>query len=191
MTKKLSKKEARLQRKLEKLAKNTEKNVRLSDSVEVKDKYIRVSVKPKLEKNPRAVSPLNYKTCYFSWCHTQSDIDGSWTWKGGEPRAWSEDEYNKTIAPHFCSYDGDSWNDVEQKDYNGKGGIRKLLNKYQPLSSVCIEAQERWKSLDDLSQFDEFFRFRLGSDRRVWGVRIQHHFYMVWYERYHQICPVK
>lgn len=191
MTKKQSKKEARLQRKLDKLAKNTQKSVRLSDSVEVKDKFIRVSVKPKLEKTPRSVSPLNYKECYFSWCHTQSDIDGSWTWKGSEPRAWSESEYTNTIAPHFRSYEGDSWNDVEQKDYNGKGGIRKLLNKYQPLSSVCIEAQERWKSLDALSQFDEFFRFRLGSDRRVWGVRIQHHFYMVWYERYHQICPIK
>jgi hypothetical protein len=41
-----------------------------------------------------------------------------------------------------------------------------------------------------LAEFEELFRLRLGSNRRIWGVRIQHHFYMVWYERSHKICPI-
>jgi hypothetical protein len=190
MTKKLSKKEARLQKKIEKLAKKDKKNVRLSSSVEINDKFIRVSTKPSLEKVPRSKSPSNYKECYFSWCDTYSDTDGLWSWKNDEPRAWTDEEFTTIIQPHMQSHASDSWNEVETKSYNGSGGFRKLLNKYQPLTSVHGEAQNRWSELEGLSQFDEFFRFRLGSERRIWGVRLQHHFYMVWYERHHQICPV-
>jgi len=50
------------------------------------------------------------------------------------------------------------------------------------VDSLHVEAQKRWYELE-LSQFDELFRLRLGSKKRIWGVRIEHHFYMIWYER--------
>jgi hypothetical protein len=184
------KKEVRLQKKVEKQLKQKEKNIRLSSDVEFIDKYIRVMSLPSLDKNPRAKSPDNYKECYLTWCSSHKDVDGEWTWEHNEPRQWQESEYTELIEPHLNSYINDPWKIVESKTYNGSGNVRKLLNKYQPLDSVCNEAQIRWFDLDLVSQFDEFFRFRMGTNRRAWGIRIQHHFYLVWYERHHQICPI-
>ena len=46
----MSKREARLQRQLDKLAKNQEKNIRLSSNIEIKEKYIRANVNWTLDK---------------------------------------------------------------------------------------------------------------------------------------------
>jgi len=187
MERKESRGEARLRKKIDKLTVEKQKNVRLSNSVEISNKYIRSSVKPDLTKTPRSKSPENYKICYFSWCATQSDTVGRWKW--GEERQWSDREYSRTIKARMDSYNNNCWNDVETMTYNGKGGVRKLLNKYQPLDSLCANARARWLELETLSEFEELFRFRLGTDKRIWGIRIQHHFFMVWYEREHRICP--
>ncbi len=163
-----TKKEKRLKRNLEKIAKQKEKSVRLSSSVEIHDKYIRSSYKPDLTKTPRFAVPENYKKHYFSWCSTQSDIVGKWEWD--EERLWSEDEYTNTIFSHLNSHNNNSWSEVESKTYNGRYGFRKLLNKYQQLDTICDEAQIRWMDLEFLSQFEELFRFRLGTDKRIWFV---------------------
>lgn len=188
MKKELTKKELRLQKKLEKLEKQKKKGVRLSSAVKIEDKYIRSRHKPDLVKAPRSPQPDNYKNHYFAWCCSQADVNEHWSW--GEPRHWSSEEYTGTIKPHMDSHNNDSWSEVELKTYNGKDGYRKRLNKYQPLDSLNDEAKTRWSELELVSQFEEMFRLRLGDKKRIWGVRIQHHFYMVWYEREHKICPV-
>jgi hypothetical protein len=185
----MNKKEIRLQRKLEKQVKRTGKSVRLSQEIEIKDKYIRSSVSPDLTKIARYPSPDNYKKYYFSWCNTHSDKENHWSW--GEPRAWSDDEYKNTIKSTLDNSINNSWQEVEAKTYNGSGGFRKILNKYQSLDSICNEAQLRWCDADYISQFEELFRFRVGSGKRIWGIRVQHHFFVVWYERQHKICPIK
>lgn len=184
-----SKKERRLQKQLEKLTKQKEKSVRLASSIEIKEKYIRSTQVPDIKKLPRSPDPSNYKNHYFQWCASHADIKGVWEW--GENRSWSKEEHEFGITPHLNALNNNHWADVERQTYNGSGGYRKLLNKYQPLDSTCDEAQIRWLDLELVSQFEELFRFRLGSHRRIWGIRVQHHFFMVWYERHHQICPVK
>ena len=185
---KMSKKEKRLKRKIKKLVKENEKKVRLSSSVIIKDKYIRANFKPKLSKTPRVTSPNTYKNYYFSWSDSKADREGLWSWN--EQRQWTDIEYSNTIKLHMDSYINNAWDDVEIKTYNGKDGHRKPLNKYQPLSSICKEARKRWMNLKPWAQFEELFRLRLGSNKRVWGIRIEHHFFLVWYERNHKICPV-
>lgn len=189
MTKRPSKKEARLLRKAAKEPKKIEKSVRLSSSIEIKDKYIRASIKPDLVKIPRSTSPNNYREYYLTWCVSNSDTDDDWSWN--EPRQWSDAEFTETIKPHMDGCSSNAWKDIEVHSYNGKKGFRKLSNKHQPLNSICEEAQSRWLSLEGLLEFDELFRFRLGTNKRIWGVRILHHFYLVWYERNHLICPIK
>lgn len=189
MAKRPSKSEARLARQNAKLLKNSAKSVRLSSTVDIKDKFIRATVTPDLTKAARsAVSVHNYKDCYLTWCNSHSDLDGEWSWS--EPRGWSEDEFKSDIKPHFDSFTSVPWSEVESATYNGADKIRKALNKYQPLDSLCDEAQIRWWDLELVSEFEDLFRFRLGSNKRAWGIRIQHHFYLVWYERNHQICPI-
>lgn len=188
MGSKTRKKEARLKKKLEKLSKTNIKNARLSDNIDIRNKYVSSSEIPDLTKTPRSKSPDNYKKFCFRWSDNHSDTKGYWSWQ--EPRQWNANEYTNKIKPHMDLHKNDSWNEVENKRYNGKEKFRKLLNKYQHLESICREAQKRWLSLGLLSQFEVLFRMRLGTDRRIWGIRIQHHFYLVWYERNHKICPI-
>lgn len=183
-----SKKEKRLRKRIERQKRNNIKNARLSDKVEIKNKYIRSSVKPDLTKSPRITTEHNYKNNYFEWDAGHSDTDGNWSWQ--EPRQWGSWEYLNTIKHHMDSHTNNAWSEVEAFTYSGKQKYRKHLNKYQGVESICPEAQERWMSLENLAQFEELFRMRLGGGKRIWGVRVQHLFFLVWYERYHKICPV-
>ena len=187
--KKMSKKEDRIKRQNEKKLKDQQKKVRLAKNVEVSSKLIRVTEKPDLTKIPRSVDADNYKNHYFSWCVTKADLEGVWSW--GEARRWEEEEYLNTIEPHFQALDNNSWQEVETQTYNGASNQRKNLNKYQRLNSICEEAQQRWQDIEIISQFEVLFRLRLGTSRRIWGVRVQHHFFIVWYERYHKIYPIE
>lgn len=184
----MSKKDERIQRQLEKMAKRRDKDLRLSQGITIADKFIRISSTPDIKKKVSATLPDGYKNYYFSWCKTHSDTSGIWTW--GEHRQWTQEEESQQINPTLNGYNNCSWNEIEEHTYNGKHKARRRLNKAQSLDSLCPEAQERWLSLDHLSQFEEVFRFRTGTDRRLWGVRVQHHFFLVWYERQHLICPI-
>ena len=185
----MSKKEERIKRQNEKKLKDQQKKVRLAKNVEVSSKLIRITEKPDLRKIPRSVDADNYKNHYFSWCVSEADLEGVWSW--GEARKWEEEEYSRIIEPHFQALDNNSWQEVETQTYNGASNQRKNLNKYQRLNSICEEAQQRWQDIEIISQFEVLFRLRLGTSRRIWGVRVQHHFFIVWYERHHQIYPLE
>lgn len=189
MSQKLSKSEERIKRKNEKSLKQQTKNVRLAQNVIITSKPIRIETKPDITKLPRIqVDNIDYKDCALSWDTNLADTEGKWTW--GELRQWSTQESCDIIEPHFLALANNTWKEIETLTYNGSGRHRRLLNKHQPLESICNEAQQRWIEDDTRSQFEELFRFRLGTNRRVWGIRFQHHFFMIWYERHHRICPI-
>jgi len=185
---KLKPKERRLLRDIQKKEKNKAKNIRLVARVTIPDSSIRVIHKPVLGKDLRSKSAGNYKSQRLTWCITEADLDGVWGW--AESRQWTDDEYSRIIEPRFAGYKNNTWGQVEEDTYNGKNEARRRLNKGQPLNSLCDEAQDRWLENDKLAIYDTPFRFRLGTDRRVWGIRIQTHFFAIWYERYHKICPI-
>jgi hypothetical protein len=190
MPPKQSKSEKRLEKLIQKIEKNKPNNVKLASGITPSSKSIRVDWKPELVKNPRLITPIdNYRNTYFSWCISHADRDGHWSW--GEPRNWIDEEYTNEIENHFQNLSNNTWNEIENQKYNGAHNFQKLLNKYQPLDSICDEAQLRWQNDPDLAQFDQLFRFRRGTYKRIWGVRIMHHFYTVWYERNHRICPIE
>lgn len=184
---KLSKAEARLKRKIAKQTKSKEKNVRLIEKVPVTDRLIRSEV-PDIIKIPRGVDSLNYKDRPFEWNISRADLLGDWSW--GEPRCWSDEEYLNIVERHFNAQLNNTWQQVEAQTYNGSNGKRKRCNKYQPIDSLTQEAQLRWMENDELAQFEHLFRCRLGTNRRVWGIRVTNHYFLVWYERYHNICPI-
>lgn len=187
MSHRLTPKERRLQRDLERKTKAQEKNARLANSVTITNN-LRSAVIPPFTKTPRTtIRPDSYKKFEFTWCKSISDEVGQWSWH--EPRSWTNEEYQSNIINHFNSVSNKSWNEVEDMRYNGKRGVRKRLHKHQPTNSICNEAQRRWSELE-FDQYEEMFKLRLGSTKRIWGIRIKSHFYMIWYEREHKICPV-
>ena len=185
----LSKSESREKRKKEKQEKNKSKNIRLSSSIIFPEREIRTTAIPEItSRSPRSgISEFDYLDKVFEWNVLHADLEGDWSWN--EPRQWSDCEFAGIIEPHFNSMLNNTWREVENQKYNGKGGHRKKLNKYQSINSICKEAQQRWKENDTICQFEDLFRCRLGTYRRTWGIRILNHYFLIWYERNHNICP--
>lgn len=117
-----------------------------------------------------------------TWCVRRFDGIGEWTW--GEPRAWQEAEWAEDIEPKFKEFQQLSWKEVMAMSSD----TGHNMHHHQDLDTLAEEAQSRWMALD-LEQYDNLFRFRLGNKKRAWGIVVQAHFFMVWWERDHKIYP--
>jgi hypothetical protein len=81
-----------------------------------------------------------------------------------------------------------TWGEIWQQQ---TGGDRRRgpKHKYVPMDHLCGEAQSSLSELqlDDAS--DDWFRFRLGNMRRLWGIIEGRIFYPVWWDPRHEVCP--
>lgn len=185
MAKKPSKSEARLSRQAKKEAQRKQE-VRQPPSLKIPDKKPRMQVSPRYEKQP-LVPTVNADSLPYSWSVGHADKNGVWTW--GESRDWNLSE-DADIHKLLNDYSGLKWSEVRARTYNGKNKARRRLNKEQPLDSLCREAQQRFLSNDIFAQFENVFRFRHGTKKRIWGIRSSGCFYIIWFERQHKICPI-
>ncbi len=153
----------------------------------------KVPITPKDRENKLKKIPIFKKKpaiydSSMTWCTELSDIDGSWGW--GEQRSWSEKEWEEEILRELGALAKLTWSEIAKMETGeGKGKKRRKRHHPQAVSSIIPEAQERWKELN-LEQFDTSYRFRLGGAKRAWGFQCGAHFYLIWYERNHQIYPV-
>ncbi|WP_431048279.1 hypothetical protein [Roseateles sp. L2-2] len=121
----------------------------------------------------------------MTWCTTRADKDDHWSW--GEPRAWSEEEWDETIHPPMRDLAGLTWGEIDKL---ASGSGHKMHHLHE-VGDLIEEAQQRWVSLD-LDQFDSVFRFRLsGQKRRAWGFIVDAHFHFVWWDREHSLYPTE
>ncbi|WP_421227110.1 hypothetical protein [Aeromonas jandaei] len=196
----LSKKAEREQRKQEKADRKREKSVRLQQAYLAEDlikapKFIPL---PDIEKMPQTAAAIDTLVVpkqpkvdetgsrfemRMTWCARLADLQGSWTW--GESRTWTQQEWDDVISPGMNALEGNYWKDIQRM----ASDTRHLMHHDHDITDLCDEAIERWLELG-LEQFDTPFRFRLGNLPRVWGVVLQGHFYMVWWDRLHRIYPV-
>lgn len=188
----MSRREAREQRERAKQAKAAQDKLKLLDNLGMGP---RMAEEPEAPIAPRVAPHLarelekdsSPKTVYgsrfselVSWCITRIDQEGHWSW--GEPRAWTELEWTRTIHPKFKEFEQKTWAEIDQMA-SGEG--HKMHHGHE-ITDLVLDAQERWKELD-LEEFDDVFRFRLGNKKRAWGYIVQAHFFMVWWERNHKI----
>lgn len=140
-----------------------------------------------LEKLPIIEEKPSIYDAKMTWCASITDIDDEWSW--GEPRNWSDEEWQGEILREMVSLSGLTWSEIARME-TGEGKKRKRRKRHHPqeVSSITSEAKQRWSDLD-LEQFDVAYRFRLGGTKRIWGFQYGSHFYMVWYERNHLIYP--
>ncbi|MFN7716465.1 MAG: hypothetical protein ACK5QS_13435 [Pseudanabaenaceae cyanobacterium] len=202
MTDKLSKAEKRKQRQEEKAQARKAKSVKFSSSAEdavVKTvkiapipelslKVVKVQEIPSRNKSLYLPSEESFTiTCNLTWCTTVSDLQGKWSWQ--EPRCWTEEEWETQIHYHFSLLEKLTWSEILEQKTPAKHGKSLRKNHHQELSSLVQEAQGRWIEIG-LEEYDTAFRFRVASTIRAWGIKLQGHFYLVWWERYHKIYPV-
>lgn len=128
------------------------------------------------------------QSCYhlqMSWCISQADREGEWTWF--EPRDWTENEWSSTIKPGFEAMENLTWAEIDKQS----SGSEHKMHHSQEISTLIREARDRWKNLG-LEEFETLFRFRIGGQkRRAWGYRAQGHFFFVWWDREHSLYPTQ
>jgi hypothetical protein len=100
------------------------------------------------------------------------DFDGSW--------GWGEFTTAHVKALHEkCK----GWETMRASELFGLGG-----NKLIPFGKLDPAARARLREieLDDLAGLWEL---RLSGKRRVWGTRVEHVFYLIWWDPEHTVCP--
>lgn len=196
----MSRKERRAQRKAEQDKKKKAKAVKFAEAVMEDGKQAgpkKVEVLPDDEKLPlteakfgtlevpkQAVSLVDGARFGYemTWCARHADRDGHWSW--GEARQWSEQEWCEEIKSTLNGLEKLDWKEIQCMTSDSS----HLMHHDQAVSSLCSEAQQRWLDLN-LEQFDVSFRFRMGNRKRAWGIELQGHFFLIWYEREHKIYP--
>lgn len=138
--------------------------------------------------SPRVgVNPDSIMSYLMEWSHLEADIDGSWSW--GQPRLWDESDWDNTIHPNLSEFQKLTWADIyEQKTVGRRNKIKKKHHDMN-VCDICPEACKRWNEDLELDEYEKVFRFRLGNLPRLWGYRIFTKFIIVWWDKYHKICP--
>jgi hypothetical protein len=77
-----------------------------------------------------------------------------------------------------------SWESMSANEVFAAGG-----NKPIPLENLCPDAQTRLKQIDLEEYNGQWWELRVSGERRIWGVRQRHVFYVVWWDPNHRVCP--
>lgn len=202
----MNKKLIRDERKQAKADKKKQKSVRLAAAHQ--ELYVsntpKLEILPDLQKTPIIGSSLgsldvpkqpiaNHTGSRYglrmTWCARHADCNGHWDWRAGdvlqEPRAWNEDEWLDPIKHNMNHLEGMDWSEIESMISDS--GLR--MHHGHDIDDLCHDAISRWLDLG-YAEFETLFRFRLGNKKRAWGIELQGHFYLIWYERDHNIYPV-
>ncbi|MBF2754093.1 MAG: hypothetical protein ISN29_02370 [Gammaproteobacteria bacterium AqS3] len=130
-----------------------------------------------------------------------ADRDGRWRW--GRKRNWCE-EYGPCEGCHDARAKKKSvckilalLRDMEKRtwleilDPGIESNMRIGDHHYQPIHTLCREAQERWHDLGLDQEENNLFRFRGSPKERLWGFRLLNIFYAVWWDPDHKIYPTE
>ncbi|MGO7087764.1 hypothetical protein AB9E14_06225 [Rhizobium leguminosarum] len=185
----MGRKQARIDRRLEKQIRQQEKAARLVEAVKA-DHAPRIQFDPDEDKAPRtAEDPQSIMRMRMEFrIHDYSDRNGEWSW--GQARDWCDAGYGPEnaciVRATMIEMSGLYWHEIMAQTTGGKR--RRKKHHPQSWDSICAEAQERWF---DIGRFeDELFRFRTGGRQRIWGFRTGHVFNLVWWDKEHKIYPV-
>jgi len=186
----MKRKQARIERKNERLLKQQEKSARFVEAVKKADHAPRIQIEPNEGKAPRTVEdPRSIMQMQMEFrIHEHADRKGSWSW--GEARNWCDPQYGPenscVVRATMIEMSGLYWHEIMSHTTGNKDRHKK--HHAQPLDSLCEEAQLRWIEIE--REEDELFRFRTGGKQRIWGFRTGHVFNVVWWDSEHKIYPV-
>jgi len=129
-------------------------------------------------KEPR-ISPEAAKTPDErrpAWRFQILDLDGPWSWSNVPDAALLH-----AIRDRLRNYESMTWREIKQNDNSGSHAI--------PIDRLCLEAQKRLMALkqDDAATL---FSLRINQKQRVWGIRDEHIFRILWWDPEHTVCPV-
>lgn len=89
------------------------------------------------------------------------------------------------ILPKLKEFENLSWNELD-KDRHGKKG--KSKHHFIDIAKLIGDAQKRLQNIG-LSDLDQIYSLRLEGKLRLYGLRKQNCFEIVWVDTEHEICP--
>ena len=105
------------------------------------------------------------------WAIARADFDGPWC-----PKKMPKDSL-VNVLDRLKDFERSTWQDIE------RGG-----SHFISVGDVIKEAQVRLQELK-LDDTDELFSLRLKGKERLWGLRSNDKFALLWWDPEHQICP--
>jgi len=125
---------------------------------------------PVSTKHPR-VESRSIPTGRPVWKVGRTDFGGPWC-----PKRMAEANLHQ-ILDKLKSIENSTWPDIE------RGG-----SHFIPVSNVIKDAQARLRHLK-LDDIDQLFSLRLTGAERLWGLRTNDVFSLLWWDPNHEICP--
>ena len=90
------------------------------------------------------------------------------------------------IRPKLHEFESMTWGEIETATTGGKE--RHKAHHEMETYVLSPAAQKRLAEIK-LDTFDALFRFRFDGRKRLWGIRDQHIFRLVWYDPDHTVYP--
>ena len=122
----------------------------------------------------------------FSWTAQRVDEGhrGSWDWDLSAAES-------KKILQFLEDMSRLTWGEIDQ--HRTGGNSRHKKHHSQEVKSLCREAQRRFPECfsKDEEIPDQVYRFRFGGTERLWGIRVQGRFEMIWFDRNHKVYPTE
>ena len=124
-------------------------------------------------KFSRISQPPNGDQEKLSWQIRILDFDAPWGWGELDAKAL------KYIHQKLAQFETMTWAEVTHPN-TGCHPIK--------VEDICIEAQKRLIELKIIEE--ELFSLRFSGKERLWGIREQHIFKILWWDPKHQVYPV-
>ncbi len=109
-----------------------------------------------------------------SWHTSTIDLQGPWGWGEIDHAFFFND-----ILPKIQNYESMSWFDIlNRNNHEVKVGL------------ISKEAQKRLTELK-LDDFETLVSLRLTGTQRIWGIKMQNVFKLLWWDPEHKVYPSK
>ena len=137
---------------------------------------------PAKGKNARidpSKSPNKHNNERISWGFEFLDLDGSWAID------FLSKDWNNQILPKLQKLETNTWQEILNASGSKKKG-RGNNNHNVKVEKIIPKAQKRLKEIRK-NDIDEIFSLRLGSQKRIWGIRDGRVLKLIWYDPIHEI----
>jgi len=130
---------------------------------------------PRFIKQPRRDPSLTASLpSYPVWQTGVIDLDGPWSWKKIELNY-----FFSNILPKIQGFESMNWNEILGRNSHE---VR--------VDQIGKKAQKRLVDLN-LDDFEKLVSLRLTGKQRVWGIKINNVFKILWWDPNHEVYPSK
>ena len=125
--------------------------------------------------------------------YPESSINENPVWKLGKIDFAGEWGFNnidngstlKNLHQKLKNFESMTWGEIEKK--RGKSG---KLNHFMTIDKISANAQERFEKIRLSEEYDTLYSFHLSGTERLWGIRENEIYYILWWDKHHTVYPV-